>query len=84
MVIVLLVKNLTDAISQMYICSNFFHDCSLKGPIVNVKLDNNKVSWLAYAANYVQRMRGLLKIICDWGVVEVKSAQASMHTCSHG
>ena len=57
------------------VSSNLFHDSGLKRPIVNVKLDNNKVPWLAYAANYIQRVRGLFEVICDWGVVEVQSAQ---------
>lgn len=56
MVVMLLVKDFTDAISQMNICPNFLHDRRLKGPIVDIKLDNNQISWLAYAADYIQRM----------------------------
>ena len=74
MIVVLFVENFTDAAAQFPVSSNFFHYCRLERPMVNVKLDDNEVSWLAYAAYYIQRMRSLLEVICNWGVVKVQPA----------
>ena len=74
-IIVLLVKHLTDAVAQLRVSPNFRQYCSLKVPVVNVKLDDNEVSWLTYAPDDIQRMRGLGKVICYWCIVEVQPAQ---------
>ena len=74
MVIMLLEKHFTDAILKECIASNLLHYCSFKGPIVDVKLDDNKVSGLAYTAYYIQGMGGLFEVVCDRGVIEVQSA----------
>ena len=71
MIIVLFIIHLTDAVAQPCISSDLRHDCSLKGPVVDVKLDNYEVSWLTNAADYVERMRGLPEVVCDWGVVKM-------------
>ena len=80
MVIVLLIIYFTDAMPKDLICSNFLHDRSLKGPIVDVKLDNNKVSWLAYAAYNIYGMRGLSKIVRDWGIIKMQPARVLCQT----
>ena len=74
MIVVLLIEHFTDAVAQSRVSCNLRHDCSLEGPIVNVKLDDYEVSWLTYAAYYVERMRGLPEVVCDWGVVEMQPA----------
>ncbi len=83
MIIVLLVKHFIDAVVQLRVSPNFCHDCGLKGRVVNVKLDNNEVSWLAYAPNDIQRMRGLRKVVCYWCIVEVQPAQSTKSTLLH-
>ena len=77
MVIVLLVKDFTDAVAQLPISANFCHNCGLKGTVVNIKLDDNEVSWLAYAPDDIQRMRGLPEVVCYWCIVEVQPAQSA-------
>ena len=76
MIVVLLIEHFTDAVSQFWISTNLRHNCSLEGPIIDVQLDYNEVSRLAYAANDIQWMRGLLEVICYWSVVEVQPAQS--------
>ena len=83
MVIVLLIKHFTDAMLYELVGSNFLHNCSFKGPIVNVELYNNEASWLAYAAYNIQRMRGLCKVVCDWGIVKVQPAYVQYQACSN-
>ena len=78
MIVVLLVEHFSDAVAQAWVGCNLRHDCSLKGSIVNVEFDDDEVSRLTYAPDDVQRVRGLLEIICDWSVVEVQPAQPAL------
>ncbi len=71
MIVGLLIEHLADAVAQLCVSCNLCHDCTFEGTVVNVKLDNNEVSRLVYAPDYIQGMRGLPEVIRDWGVVKM-------------